>query len=177
MISGGKRRLHAPPSLAWGENRYRRVQPNTPVIFDVELLGVSPARPKPQPAQAYAGRPLHREDRAGVEVYEYHEGSGARAQKNDIVHFHYIIKLEDNTVLETSHASAAKKIQMGSAQQVAGLRVGLRGVKVGTLRKLVMPAAMASGERKRRKIHPDAQVTYLVEVTSLERAGVDQQRN
>ena len=40
MKVGGQRRLMVPPHLAYGEAGYNTIPPNTPLIFDVELLDI-----------------------------------------------------------------------------------------------------------------------------------------
>jgi FKBP-type peptidyl-prolyl cis-trans isomerase len=40
MRAGGQRRLVVPPSLAYGRSQVGKVPPNSPLVFDVELISV-----------------------------------------------------------------------------------------------------------------------------------------
>ncbi len=48
---GGKIRLFVPSELGYGENGNRNIEPNSTLIFDVELVKVNKVAPKEEAAE------------------------------------------------------------------------------------------------------------------------------
>lgn len=166
--AGSKLRVHLPADQAYGRNRYKIVQPHSPIVLTIEVVGVDPPMAAPQPETAFAGEPMWTQTRGeGLVVSEFREGSGAPAQGSDEVTFHFIGKLDDGTVFETSHESEPIEVGLDNERVMTGLRLGLEGSKLGALRKLVVPPKLGLDGRKRKGVPPDTTTTYLVEVVRV----------
>ncbi|TPV93337.1 MAG: hypothetical protein B7733_21060 [Myxococcales bacterium FL481] len=168
MRAGTKARVYLPADQAYGRNRYKIVQPHSPIVLALEVISVEPPLAAPQPASAYTGQPQWTQSRGdGVEVTEYREGTGAPAQDGDHVTFHYIGQLDDGTVFDSSHQGEPFKITMGAQGVMPGLRPGLDGAKVGSLRKLVLAPKQGLNGRLFKDVPKDATLTLLVEVARV----------
>ncbi|MCB9751803.1 MAG: FKBP-type peptidyl-prolyl cis-trans isomerase [Myxococcales bacterium] len=174
MRRGGKRRLIIPPALGYQQRRAGRIPPNSTLVFTLDLTGFMPPLPEPQPQSVYAGTPVAQEKRPdGLEIYDYRVGDGAVAKAGDTVHVHYRGTLtKDGTEFD---ASAARRkpitFELGKGRVIKGWDQGIEGMKVGGLRKLVIPAALGYGERARGKIPANADLTFTVELMAVEPAA------
>ncbi|MEZ4451334.1 MAG: FKBP-type peptidyl-prolyl cis-trans isomerase [Nannocystaceae bacterium] len=168
MKVGGKRRLIIPAELGYGPRAAGKIPPNSTLIFTVELLGVTPPPPPPQPLTAFEGTPVKTAKIEGIELVDYKIGTGAAAKAGDEVEVHYAGTLTaDGTEFDSSHPRMRPiKFVLGRGQVIKGWDLGIEGMKVGGLRKLVIPAALAYGERARGKIPANADLTFRVELMS-----------
>ena len=171
MKVGGKRRLVIPPELGYKSRRAGRIPPNSTLVFTLELVGFMPPLPDPQPQSAYEGAPVNRNKLDnGLEIIEYKVGNGAVAKAGDTVHVHYRGTLtKDGTEFD---ASAKRKrpitFPLGKGRVIKGWDQGIEGMKVGGLRKLLIPAALGYGERAKGKIPANADLTFTVELMAVE---------
>ena len=81
-------------------------------------------------------------------VEEIKAGSGATVEEGDVVYVHYVGMLDDGTIFDTSADKSQPFIAtIGAEEIIQGWDIGLRGMKVGGTRRLVIPPALAYGDK------------------------------
>ena len=97
------------------------------------------------------------------------------AADGDVVMVHYTGQLEDGTVFDTSRQVRQGKrfpepimLQLGRGQVIAGWEIGLRGMRVGERRRLVIPPEQAYGASGAGgTIPPNATLIFDVELVGV----------
>jgi peptidylprolyl isomerase len=172
MKVGGKRKLVIPAKMGYGERRAGKIPPNSTLVFTIELLSFTPPPPPPQPLTAYEGKPVATKKlEDGLVAVDYKLGDGAEAHTGDTVAVHYRGTLKDGTEFDSSLTRPRPLVfPLGQGRVIKGWDVGIAGMKVGGLRKLIIPAKLAYGERARGKIPANADLTFTVELMSVKPA-------
>jgi len=173
MKVGGKRKLVIPAALGYGERRAGKIPPNSTLVFTIELLSFTPPLPPPQPLTAFDGKPVAtRKLEKGLVVADYKLGDGPEAAAGDTVSVHYRGTLKDGTEFDSSLARPRPLVfPLGQGRVIKGWDLGIAGMKVGGLRKLIIPAELAYGERARGKIPANAPLTFTVELMAVKPAA------
>lgn len=73
--------------------------------------------------------------------------STARAEHGDTVRIHYVGRLSDGSVFDTSRGEEPLEFTLGSAQVIPGLDRVVEGMEVGETRHAVVPPTEAYGPR------------------------------
>jgi peptidylprolyl isomerase len=169
MKVGGKRKLVIPAKLGYGERRAGKIPPNSTLVFTIELLSFTPPLPPPQPLSVFDAKPLSTKKlEKGLVVMDYKLGDGAEAKAGDNVSVHYRGTLKDGTEFDSSLARPRPLVfPLGQGRVIKGWDLGIAGMKVGGLRKLIVPAELAYGERARGKIPANADLTFTVELMAV----------
>jgi peptidylprolyl isomerase len=172
MKVGGKRKLVIPAALGYGERRAGKIPPNSTLVFTIELLSFTPPLPPPQPLTAFEGKPVATKKLdKGLVVVDYKLGDGPEAKAGDTVSVHYRGTLKDGTEFDSSLARPRPLVfPLGQGRVIKGWDTGIAGMKVGGLRKLIIPAELAYGERARGKIPANADLTFTVELMAVKPA-------
>jgi FKBP-type peptidyl-prolyl cis-trans isomerase len=172
MKVGGKRRLTVPAELAYGARKKGKIPPNSQLTFTIELVEATPPLPPPKDSSAFTGEPLRRTElERGLVVEDYADGEGRVAEAGNKVSVHYTGMLDDGTVFDTS--VARKKpltFLLGNDMVIDGWDLGIVGMKVGGLRKLIIPAELAYGDKSKPKIPPNSRLTFTVELMAVKDA-------
>lgn len=101
-----------------------------------------------------------------LKVEKYHEGTGAQAQKGQMVKVHYTGTLENGTQFDSSRGRGEPiEFQLGARQVIAGWDEGISQLKVGDKAKLTIPPHLGYGERGAGgAIPPNATLIFDVEL-------------
>ena len=105
-------------------------------------------------------------------------GDGAEAVAGKTLTVQYTGWLYDPTrtdlkglQFDTSAGSAGFPFTLGTQQVIAGWEQGLVGMKVGGIRKLVIPPSLAYGNVRNHSIPPSATLVFEIELLDVKDAG------
>lgn len=108
---------------------------------------------------------------SGLMVAVVKEGDGNAAEPGMRLKVHYTGWLQDGTQFDTSAGKDQPfEFVLGKGNVIKGWDEGLRGMKPGERRQLVIPAKLAYGERQMGKIPPGATLVFNVEALAVEPA-------
>lgn len=114
------------------------------------------------------------EDTGELQISDITEGTGEVAAPGDTVTVQYVGTLTDGTVFDASanHGTTGFTFTLGVGQVIQGWDQGVAGMKVGGKRHLVIPSALAYGERGAGgAIPPNATLVFDVELVSVQKAA------
>jgi FKBP-type peptidyl-prolyl cis-trans isomerase len=96
------------------------------------------------------------------------EGTGEEVKSGRVAVVHYVGTLADGTVFDSSRKKGSPaEFTLGSGGLIKGWEYGIPGMKVGEVRKLVVPPAMGYGPLKHGQIPPDSTLTFEVELMGV----------
>lgn len=169
MKVGGKRRLIVPAPLAYGTRPKGKIPANSRLTFEVELVEVVPPLPPPKGDEVFAGEPISKlELERGLIVEEYALGTGRTAEQGTKAFVHYTGKLDDGTVFDSSVARKKPiSFVLGKRGVIEGWELGIAGMKVGGLRRLIIPAELGYKDRQKGKIPPNSRLTFTIELMDV----------
>ncbi len=76
----------------------------------------------------------------------------AQVKEGDTIRIHYIGRLEDGTVFDSSEGGASLELRLGKGEFIRGLEEGVIGMKPGETRSISMTAENAYGPYIREKV-------------------------
>lgn len=91
---------------------------------------------------------------AGLEQTDIKVGEGAVANEGMFVHVHYVGTLKDGTIFDESCKRGVFSFGLGEGRVIAGWDQGVVGMRVGGIRRLLIPAHLAYGTREIANIIP-----------------------
>ena len=103
------------------------------------------------------------------------QGTGAGAELGDTLTVNYTGKLQDGTVFDTSVGKRPIQFVLGAGQVIPGWDQGLRGMKAGGKRLLVIPPDLAYGAEGYGPIPGNSTLIFEVDLLAITPAAKVQQ--
>ncbi|MBN1209819.1 MAG: FKBP-type peptidyl-prolyl cis-trans isomerase [Myxococcaceae bacterium] len=104
---------------------------------------------------------------SGLYVGDLQVGTGDQATLGRQVTVHYTGWLPDGTQFDSSRAREPFSFTPGQQRVIDGWEEGIVGMKVGGLRKLVIPSTLGYGAQGRGQIPPNSVLIFDVELVSI----------
>ena len=102
-------------------------------------------------------------------------GTGAEAANSSVLNVNYIGWLYDPSrpdnkggVFDTSLGRTPLTFTVGAGQVISGWERGVIGMKVGGVRRLVIPPSLAYGDTRSGPIPPNATLLFEIELLSIQ---------
>ncbi|MDX2035929.1 MAG: FKBP-type peptidyl-prolyl cis-trans isomerase [Isosphaeraceae bacterium] len=147
---------------------YKR-QPPPPIDGGAQALGEQPAATSTAPPAVISKEKVPPTavgqtvtTKSGLQVTTLKPGTGAEVEPGNLVHMKYVGKLDDGTQFD---AGLDFEFRVGTGAVIRGWDEGVPGMKVGEIRKLVIPAELGYGSRGSGKIPPNSRLTFEIEAT------------
>lgn len=106
--------------------------------------------------------------KSGLQYEILQPGSGAEAHSGHTVTVHYTGWLENGTKFDSSvDRGRPFEFELGQGQVIPGWDEGVKGMRVGEKRKLIIPANLAYGPSGRGKIPPNSTLIFDVELLGV----------
>ena len=106
----------------------------------------------------------------GLKIEDLRVGTGPEAKTGYAVAVNYLGTLEDGTKFDSSYDRGQPfQFMLGAGEVIKGWDIGVAGMRVGGKRKLIIPPALAYGERGAGSmIPPNATLVFEVELLAVQ---------
>ncbi|MAB84106.1 MAG: hypothetical protein CMJ24_11840 [Phycisphaerae bacterium] len=144
-----------------------------PIVFDLTLEGIDQFMTVPPTDElpgATVGEVVVQSSDSGLQWYDVVEGDGASPGPDDRVKVHYSGWLVDGTPFDSSKKTGVPFTVNMQGGVIPGWLEGLKTMKVGSTRKLIIPQQLAYGWNPRpgSPIPPGATLIFDVEMLEIE---------
>ncbi|KAG0148722.1 hypothetical protein CROQUDRAFT_654557 [Cronartium quercuum f. sp. fusiforme G11] len=105
---------------------------------------------------------------SGLKIVDFKVGEGAEAKPGQTVSMRYIGKLNNGKTFDSNTKGDPFRFKLGKGEVIKGWDEGIKGMKIGGERKLIVPAALAYGKRGAPPdIPPNSTLTFEVKLLSM----------
>ena len=122
----------------------------------------------PPPSDPYAGPP--RCDApvtalpSGLRVQEVKVGTGPAAVAGKTTVVNYLGWLGDGRTFDSTRKSGPFELELGSGKVIKGWDEGIVGMRVGGIRRLIVPPELGYGNQRSGRVPPGSTLTFDVEL-------------
>jgi FKBP-type peptidyl-prolyl cis-trans isomerase len=150
---------------SWGCSGREPPAVEAPIVEPAEPSRVEPAPLRPNVEEPEPEMTLTEH---GVGVIELRAGSGPAAAAGDSLEVHYVGRLDSGKEFDSSRArNASFTFELGGGRVIDGWEEGLAGMRVGEIRRLIIPPSMGYGARGVGAVPPNAILEFDMELLSL----------
>lgn len=159
MKRGGKRLMIIPPKLAFGNRPVTGLEPGATLVMEVELVDIL-INMTPTDVTKLVTTP------SGLKYQDITRGTGATPAADSVVTFHYNAWLNDLTLIDSSLLRGLPKTCY-LKDQIKGLAEGVGSMKVGGVRKLIIPPELGYGSAQHPPVPPNSTLIYEVQLLKV----------
>lgn len=155
MLPGEEAKLNIPSDKAYGPaGSPPKIPPSADLIFEVKLLGV-----------------VRKGEETVYDSIDDKVGTGAVAEVGKTAEIHYTVSYLNNVLVDDSRKrskTVSFKIGATSGERViSGIDDGVRGMKVGGKRTLMLPPGLVYGPSGNRSISGNQMVKVVIDLISV----------
>lgn len=138
------------------------------------VSSAEPEQSKSAAQQRVAEKPVEKRKfkttKSGVKYYDLKIGHGEQAQPNCRLTVHYKGWLDDGTVFDSSRTRDEPfTFTLGVGEVIRGWDEGIRGMRVGGVRELIIPPSLGYGNKASGRIPPNSTLHFQVELLAVSR--------
>lgn len=173
MKAGGIRKLVISPDKGYGSTASGKIPASSTLIFEVELISSTRPRRSPPPSdltKLVDGTAPGADDpqlkplgTGGLKYRDIKEGDGAVCPEGAHVVMDYTGWLLNGSKFDSSW-TGGKPLDMSLGSLIKGWQEGVPGMKVGGIRKLVIPADLAYGSENKPGIPANSTLVFEIEL-------------
>lgn len=104
---------------------------------------------------------------SGLYLLDLEEGRGATAQRGSLVSMNYATWLADGTLVDTSIGGEPFLLRLGGREVIPGWNEGIRGMRVGGRRRLVVRPGLAYGSGGSARVPGGATLVFELELLDV----------
>ena len=95
-------------------------------------------------------------------------GDGREAQVGRPLRVDYVVRLVDGRIVDRSDPRQPLSLTLGRRETIPAFELGLRGMREGGMRQLVVPPELAYGARGTDAVPPNATLVMLVQLAKVD---------